>query len=119
MRTKRKEPAANKALSRERAGRICRLLRFLGSGSKTRSQILRRLRVDIRTFYRDLELLRQCGIRIGLERRRYMLASTVDQAIACLPMPDIGLTIGEALALAKGRTKVHQRLKKELKQITG
>jgi hypothetical protein len=119
MSKKRIAPPPSIAVSPERAARLCRLLRFLEAGARTRAAILQRLRIDIRTFYRDLELLRDCRITVQLERRRYSLLDDAGEAISRLPLPDPGLTLGEAQILAKGRTQVHKRLKELLREVTG
>jgi predicted DNA-binding transcriptional regulator YafY len=120
MSKKRKTPppaAAGKAVSLERANRLFRLLKLLDTGAKTRAGVLQRLRIDIRTFYRDLELLRECAIVIQLEKRKYSLDESAAQLIPRLPFPDPGLTLGEAQLLAKGRTAVHKRLRGFLEEI--
>jgi predicted DNA-binding transcriptional regulator YafY len=109
--------SAGKAVSLERAHRLFRLLKFLDKGAKTRALVLKRLRIDIRTFYRDLELLRDCGIIVELANRKYSLGQPAARLIPLLPFPDPGLTLGEAQQLAKGRTAVHKRLKGFLDQI--
>jgi len=119
MSKKRVAPSAsNKAVSLERASRLFRLLQFLGSGPKTRAAILQRLRIDIRTFYRDLELLRDCNIEVALERRKYSLGGKVGELVDSLPLPDPGLTLGEARILSKGRSPVHAKLKRLVKAVT-
>src|SRR5207247_731071 len=66
--TKRRTPprSASKAVTAERAARLVRLLQLLGTGPQTRVALARRLRLDIRSFYRDLELLRGTGIPLVL-----------------------------------------------------
>lgn len=119
MSKKRVSPSAsNKAVSQERAVRLYRMLGFLGTGPKTRAAILQRLRIDIRTFYRDLELLRDCKIVIDLEHRKYSLSGKLAETLERLPLPDPGLTLGEARILAKGRTPVHVKMKKLVKAVT-
>jgi hypothetical protein len=78
---------------------------------------MRRLGLDVRGFYRDLEVLRTAGIRVSLSERRYTLEDDADDAIARLPFPDPGLTLGEAMQLAKGRTGAHRKLKQQIAQI--
>ena len=46
----------------ERFARVFRLLQFLRTGPKTRERLTRHLALDVRGFYRDLELLRAAGI---------------------------------------------------------
>jgi hypothetical protein len=109
-----------KSVTVERVTRVCRFLELLGEGPKTRAAVLQRLRIDVRTFYRDLELLRECNIVVELTKRKYHLVSPeVKEAWSHLPLPDPGLTLGEAQSLSSGRTKVHEKLKNLLKEILG
>jgi hypothetical protein len=118
MSKKRSAAAAqNKAVSLERATRLYQLLRILASGSKVRAVLLKRLRIDIRTFYRDLEVLRDCRIAIVLNDKKYSLDEKPDDAVARLPFPDPNLNLGEVLQLAKGRGPIHKKLRDLLKQI--
>ena len=115
-RSKRASPAL-KAVTAERARRLYRLLQLLGTGPQTRAALTRHLRLDVRGFYRDLELLREAGIVVLLENRRYTLQDKVDRAISRLPFPDPRLTLGEAQQLAKGRTQAHRKLKGQIAEI--
>src|SRR5262245_6225528 len=99
------------AVTSERAARLCRLLRLLDKGPQTRAALMKRLKLDVRGFYRDLESLRNAGIDVVLEKHRYRLGDDAEEAIARLPFPDPHLTLGEALQLAKGRTKSHRKIK--------
>jgi len=118
MGSARKTPVITaSSVSLERAARLHRLVEYLGDGARTRSQILTRLKIDIRTFYRDLELLRLCHIDVTLDNRKYSLVAPPIEALAALPFPDPCLTLGEAQLLAKGRSKIHQKLRDLLKQI--
>jgi hypothetical protein len=108
---------ASKAVTPERAARLYRLLKLLGTGPHTRGVLTRRLGLDIRGFYRDLELLRESGIGVTLDRRRYALGDGVPDAVARLPFPDPHLTLGEATKLAKGRSQVHRKMKELLAHI--
>jgi hypothetical protein len=110
-------PTVSRAVTAERAARLYRLLQLLGLGPQTRATLTKRLRLDVRGFYRDLELLRQIGITIQMRKRRYELEGTVEHAVAQLPFPDPGLTLGEAMQLAKGRTLVHRKLKGQIALI--
>ncbi len=105
------------SVSLERATRLYRLVELLGDGPRTRAQILSKLKIDIRTFYRDLELLRDCHIDVALDSRKYALVPNVKDALLVLPFPDPCLTLGDAQVLAKGRSKIHQKLRDVLKQI--
>lgn len=111
------EPAAISSVTPERAGRLYRLLRLVAGGGQTRAVLLRRLTLNVRGFYRDLEAVRAAGITIHLVKDRYVLSDDLDDAIQLLPFPDPGLTVGEARALAKGRSAAHKRLQDQLKRI--
>lgn len=117
---KKRSPRATPALravTAERARRLCRMLQLLDGGPQTRAGLTRHLRLDVRGFYRDLELLRSAGIAVTLRDRRYTLDEDVDDAIARLPFPDPHLTLGEARQLAKGRTAAHRKLQAQIREI--
>jgi hypothetical protein len=111
--------AATRAVTADRSARLCRMLRYLGGGARTRDALARHLRLDVRSFYRDLELIRNAGIPVSLDKKRYTLDEDVKAAIARLPFPDPRLTLGEAEQLAKGRTAAHTKLKGQIGQILG
>ena len=115
----RTAPSSPPAVTAERASRLCRLLRLLGPTGQTRPSLLRRLKLDVRGFYRDLQLLREVGVVIKLREGRYELTGSVEAAIDRLPFPDPRLTLGEARQLGKGRTKVHERVRRLLGEIVG
>ncbi len=71
----------------------------------------------MRGFYRDLEVLRSAGVSVEFVKRRYTLKDAPAKAVERLPMPDPGLTLGEARQLARGRTKAHQKLRAQIRQI--
>ncbi len=110
---------ASRAVSADRATRLYRLLELLGAGPKTREVLRKRLGLDVRGFYRDLELLRTAGIEIRLEKQRYSLESELPELLLKLPFPDPGLTLGEAMQLARGRSAAHRRLKAQIAAVTG
>lgn len=115
--TRKTSSTTQASVSLERAARLYRLVELLGDGPRTRTQILNKLKIDIRTFYRDLELLRECRVEVELSSRKYALVPTVKEALLVLPFPDPCLTLGDAQQLAKGRSKIHQKLREVLKQI--
>jgi predicted DNA-binding transcriptional regulator YafY len=115
--TRTTRPKKAQAVTAQRAARLCRLLRLLGTGPQTRAAIAKRLRLDVRGFYRDLDVLRKVGIRVVLEGGRYRLAEDADEAVGRLPFPDPHLTLGEAIQLAKGRTSSHRKLKDQIAAI--
>lgn len=112
-------PPAAKMVTAERAARLYRLLQLLGEKPQTRAVLQKRLRLDVRGFYRDLKLLRSAGIDLLLLKKRYVLQEPVAVVIGRLPFPDPHLTLGEAIQLAKGRTNAHRKLKEQLAQIQG
>jgi hypothetical protein len=115
-RSPRVSPALQ-AVTDERARRLARLVQLLGTGPQTRAALTRHLRLDVRGFYRDLELLRAAGIAVTLENRRYVLDEPVARAIDRLPFPDPHLTLGEARQLAKGRTATHRKLQAQVRTV--
>jgi predicted DNA-binding transcriptional regulator YafY len=119
MTQKRKEdvPLTQHAVKAERAARLYRLLQFIRRGPQTRKALTRYLRHDVRSFYRDLDLLRTCGIDLPFRGGRYCLSETVTAAIARLPFPDPVLTLGEAQELAKGRNLAQRKLKQQITWI--
>src|SRR5258708_7406299 len=83
---------ARPAVTAERFVRLYRLLQMLAIAAQTREALARRLHLDIRGFYRDLDLLRKAGIPIALSDGRCELSEKVDMALARLPFPDPHLT---------------------------
>jgi predicted DNA-binding transcriptional regulator YafY len=110
-------PSASRAgLTADRIIRLYQLLRLLVAPQK-RETLTRRLRIDVRGFYRDLESLRAVGVAVTLEGGRYHLAEAMDTALSRLPFPDPQLTCGEAQTLAKGRTAVHRKLREQIVRL--
>ena len=68
---RKKVDASTVSLTSLRAARLYRLLTLLGTGPQTRGFLLRRLKLDVRGFYRDLEetALRAAGHRMDHHRR--------------------------------------------------
>jgi predicted DNA-binding transcriptional regulator YafY len=116
-RTSRPKAEPRAAVTAERFTRLYRLLNLLAAGPQTRARLTRSLKLDMRGFYRDLELLRKAGITIALTEGRYALAEDVEDALARLPFPDPLLTLGEALQLARGRTAAHRKLRGQIEQL--
>ncbi len=108
----------SKPITADRAKRLYRLLRLLGEKAQTRAVVTRRLKLNPRGFYRDLEALRKLGVVVHLVEGRYTLEGELGDALDLLPLPDPGLTLGDALQLAKGRTAAHKKLKAQIDAIT-
>ena len=106
-----------KGVTPQRAARLLRILKRLRGGPQTRGALTRRLGLDVRGFYRDLGLLRASGINLTLVNRRYALGDVNAAAIARLPFPDPRLILGEAIQLAKGRSRAHRKLKDQIARI--
>jgi predicted DNA-binding transcriptional regulator YafY len=117
--TSSKPPSAAErpAVTAERFVRLFRLLHFLAAGPQTRARITRQFKLDVRAFYRELELLRAAEIPVTLAEGRYSLAEDVDTAASRLPFPDPHLTLGEATQLARGRSAAHRKLKHFLETL--
>lgn len=94
----------------DRAHRLYRLIVLLGQGAQSRQTILRKLRLGVRGFYRDLGLIRSVGVRIKLSEGKYHLQDAVEGSLARLPFPDPGLTLGEAEELSTGRRPAHRKI---------
>jgi predicted DNA-binding transcriptional regulator YafY len=107
---------SSRTVTARRAARLYRLLQLLARGPQSREALTRQLHCDVRSFYRDLVLLRGAGIDLPLVRGRYLLEEAED-ALARLPFPDLGLTLGEARQLAQGRTEAHRKVKSQIDQI--
>jgi predicted DNA-binding transcriptional regulator YafY len=119
---KRRTPSPPKAaglagVTPERFTRLHRMVQLLAAGPQPRAALARRLHLDVRGFYRDLELLRAAGISVTLSEGRYGLAGGVQKALALLPFPDPHLTLGEVLLLAKGRSAAHAKLKAHIDSV--
>jgi hypothetical protein len=94
----------------QRASRLHRLVVFLASGPRTRPAILSELRVGLRTFYRELELLKKCGVRVRHRHKQYHLHPTAAEAEGRLPFPDPQLSFAEMAELARCDCPPGQRL---------
>jgi predicted DNA-binding transcriptional regulator YafY len=106
-----------RSVTAARVARLYRLLRLLAGGPVSRPALLRRLGLNQRGFYRDIELLRAAGIRVVPTDGRYQLVPGFDAAVDRLPFPDPRLTLGEAQRLARGSTAAHRALQARVRQI--
>ncbi|HVK15839.1 MAG TPA: hypothetical protein VM533_02760 [Fimbriiglobus sp.] len=116
-RSKPRDPSP--AITAQRAARLYRLLSLTTEKAQPRPTLMRRLRVDLRGFYRDIELLRSLGIDISADGDRYQLLGTLDDALTRLPFPDPGLSLREALVLCNGRTDAHRKLRTRVNTFIG
>jgi predicted DNA-binding transcriptional regulator YafY len=104
----RRRPAVHISLGR--AARLHRLVEYLAERPRTRSAILGKLRIGLRTFYRELELLRRCGVKVRLTAKAYELLTTTTEAEGRLPFPDPQLSFAEMAELAAGPSDAARRL---------
>jgi predicted DNA-binding transcriptional regulator YafY len=109
--------APTRNITPERAARLFRLVAFLGRGPQTRANLTRKLHLNVRGFYRDLEMLRAAGIEVGLAAGEYRLSGDATRAVESLPFPDPGLTLGEARQLSRGRSRAHLKLRDQIAHI--
>ena len=105
------------AVTAERFRRLVRLVQLLGEAPRSREQLLAHLDLDIRGFYRDLELLRSMNVTITLSQGKYHLASTLNEVLPRLPYPDPRLTLGEMRLLARGRSHLHGTLQEQIQGL--
>jgi hypothetical protein len=101
----------------ERFARLVHLIHLLANKPLTREVLTRRLKIDVRGFYRDLGLVRTAGIAIELADGCYHLLDKVETALGLLPFPDPHLTLAEARLLGKGRTPAHKKLRELIDRI--
>lgn len=99
-------------LTPARLARLYRLLTLIGEKSVTRATLLKKLKLDVRGFYRDLEKLRELKITLLLEEGEYRLKESMESASTKLPFPDPKLSLREAMLLSEGESTAHQRLQK-------
>ena len=111
----RRRPVAHISLGR--ASRLFRLVSLLGEGAGDRDRLLAGLSIGLRTFYRELDLLKRCGIRIRRDGRAYTLKTSPDDAQGRLPFPDPQLSFAETAELARHDGDASQRLAKLLDSV--
>jgi hypothetical protein len=104
----RRRPSGHITL--QRAARLHRLVRFLAEAPRNRLAVLSELRIGVRTFYREWELLRRCGVRVRQRSRLYSLSTTAEQAEGRLPFPDPQLSFAEMAELAQCDCAAGRRL---------
>jgi hypothetical protein len=104
----RRRPSVHITL--QRAARLHRLVRFLAETSRARGAILSDLRIGLRTFYRELELLKRCGVKVRHKTKLYHLVPTAAEAEGRLPFPDPQLSFAEMAELAQCPCSAGKRL---------
>jgi hypothetical protein len=104
----RRRPSVHITL--QRAARLHRLVRFLSESPSSRGAILSDLRIGLRTFYRELELLKRCGVKVRHKAKLYHLVPTAAEAEGRLPFPDPQLSFAEMAELAQCPCSAGKRL---------
>lgn len=84
-----------------RAERLHHLISLLSQGIAERDVLLKRLAMGIRTFYRELEMLKRCGVKVRRDGKTYGLKTTLQEAERLLPFPDPQLSFAEVADLSK------------------
>jgi hypothetical protein len=64
----------------------------------------------LRTFYRELELLKRCGVKVRYKAKLYFLVPTAAEAEGRLPFPDPQLSFAEMAELAQCDCPAGKRL---------
>jgi hypothetical protein len=100
-----------------RAARLHHLVMLLAEEPRTRDVILSRLQVGLRTFYRELELLKRCGVKVQQKSKAYTLLATAEQAEGKLPFPDPQLSFAEMAELSRCPGDAAKRLAEMLSSV--
>lgn len=111
----RRRPAVHITLGR--AARLHHLVMLLAQAPRTRDEVLVALRIGLRTFYRELDLLKRCGVKIQQKDKAYTLLTTAEQAEGRLPFPDPQLSFAEMAELARGPGEAAKRLAEILASV--
>jgi predicted DNA-binding transcriptional regulator YafY len=104
----RRRPSVHITL--QRAARLHRLVWYLAETPRTRDGILSNLNIGLRTFYRELELLKRCGVKVRHKNKQYTLLATAKHAEGRLPFPDPQLSFAEMAELAACSCDAGKRL---------
>jgi hypothetical protein len=111
----RRRPAVHISLAR--ASRLHRLVRLLVESPSSREALLGELAIGLRTFYRELVLLKRCGIKVELKGKTYLLRSSPEEAEGALPFPDPQLSFAEMAELSGGTGPAAVRLAELLESV--
>ena len=106
--SRRRRPSV--AITWPRAARLHRLIRFLTEAPRDRPAVLSELRIGLRTFYRELELLKRWGIKVRQSAKLYFLMASAEEAEGRLPFPDPQLSFAEMAELARCDCPAGRRL---------
>jgi hypothetical protein len=101
-----------------RAARLRRFVLLLAQRPCRREEILREIGIGLRTFYRELVLVRKCGIKVFLRNRSYAIETSVENAEGLLPFPDPQLSFAEMAELSRYPGRASARLAGMLSKVT-
>ena len=73
--------------------------------------------MGLRTFYRELELLKRCGVKVRHKDKVYVLLATYEQAEGRLPFPDPQLSFAEMAELSRHPGEAAKRLAEMLDRV--
>ncbi len=90
---------------------------LLAKEPRTREVVLSSLGIGLRTFYRELELLKRCGVKVQHKNKAYTLQATAEQAEGRLPFPDPQLSFAEMAELSKHPGDASKRLAAMLESV--
>jgi hypothetical protein len=90
---------------------------LLADHPRSREAVLGELRIGLRTFYRELELLKRCGVKIQHRNKAYTLLATAAQAEGRLPFPDPQLSFAEMQELSQCPGNAGKRLAELLESV--
>jgi predicted DNA-binding transcriptional regulator YafY len=93
-----------------RAARLLRFVRLLAERPRKRPDLLAEMRIGVRTFYRELGVLRSYGLQIRLRDHSYCLLTPAAEAEGVLPTPDPRLSLAELRELAAHPGNTARRL---------
>ena len=112
----RRRPSVHITL--HRAARFHQMVALLSEAPRTRAHILSHLRIGLRTFYRELDFLKRCGVKIRHKEKLYHLAATAEEAEGRLPFPDPQLSFAEMAELARCDCPAGRRMAELLASVT-
>jgi hypothetical protein len=75
------------------------------------------LQIGSRTVYRELELLKRCGVKVRQRSELYLLSATAEEAEGRLPFPDPELSFAEMAELARCDCPAGRRLADLLAEV--
>lgn len=101
-----------------RASRIYKMVKLLTKGEVARTTLLSRLRVGVRTFYRDVNYLRASGVTLKAWNEKYVIEDKLRDILGKLAFPDPRLSFPEAMELAKGRGPGAKKVRALLDKVT-